>query len=46
MVTPLLYEVALHRRSETLGGIVPLAIFAIVTASLWRYRRGPTMLGA
>ncbi len=46
VATPLLYEVALHRRSETLGGIVPLAIFGIVTLSLWRYRRGPTMLRA
>jgi glycosyl transferase family 87 len=44
LVTPLLYEVALLRHSETLGGIVPLAIFAIVTATMWRYRRGPTML--
>jgi hypothetical protein len=38
-LTPLMYEVALIRRSETLGAIVPLLTFAIVSGSLWPYRR-------
>jgi glycosyl transferase family 87 len=39
IVTPLMYEIAVRRHSETLGALVPLAVLAIVTGSLWRYRR-------
>ncbi len=44
IVTPLMYQVALIRHSETFGAIVSVSIFAIVTASLWRYRRDTTRL--
>jgi hypothetical protein len=44
--TPVLYRIALLRHSETLGVIVSLAVFAIVTGSLWRYRRDPARLPA
>ena len=42
VATPVMYWIALMRHSETFGAIVSLTIFAIVTASLWRYRRDPT----
>jgi len=44
IVTPLMYEVAVIRHSETFGAVVSLSIFAIVTGSLWRYRREPARL--
>lgn len=44
LLTPLMYQVALIRRSETFGVIVTLLVFAIVTGSLWPYRReAPTV---
>lgn len=46
VLTPAMYEVALRRRSESLGAIVPLAVFAIVTASLWRGHRARSTLHA
>ena len=39
IVTPVMYQIALIRHSETFGAIVSLSIFALVTGSLWRYRR-------
>ncbi|MCA1683419.1 MAG: DUF2029 domain-containing protein [Actinobacteria bacterium] len=39
VVTPVMYEVALRRHSETLGAIVPLAAYGLVVAALWRHRR-------
>jgi hypothetical protein len=39
VATPLMYRVALIRHSETYGALVSLAVFAIVIAALWRYRR-------
>jgi hypothetical protein len=39
IVTPLMYQIALIRHSETFGALVSLSIFALVTGSLWRYRR-------
>jgi hypothetical protein len=44
--TPVLYRIALLRHSETFGVIVSLAVFAIVTGSLWRYRRDPARIPA
>lgn len=41
VLTPLMYEVALLRRSETLGALVTLTVFAIVAGSLWPWRRDP-----
>lgn len=38
-VTPLMYEIALRRHSETLGVLVPLAIFSLVVVALWPLRR-------
>lgn len=46
LATPLLYWAALVRHSETFGALVSLSIFAIVTGSLWRYRRDPARLAA
>ena len=46
IVTPLMYQVALIRHSETFGAIVSVGIFAIVTGSLWRYRRDTARLSA
>ncbi|HEV2250785.1 MAG TPA: glycosyltransferase 87 family protein [Candidatus Limnocylindria bacterium] len=39
VATPLLYEVALRRRSETLGALVPLAAVALIAGGLWPVRR-------
>jgi hypothetical protein len=44
IVTPLMYQIALIRHSETFGAVVSLGIFAIVTGSLWRYRRDTARL--
>jgi hypothetical protein len=37
--TPLMYEVALRRHSETYGVLVPLAVFALIVVALWPLRR-------
>ncbi len=37
--TPLIYEVALRRHSETYGVLVPLAVFALIVVALWPLRR-------
>jgi len=39
VVTPLMYELALTRHSETYGVLVPLAVFATVVIALWPLRR-------
>ena len=46
LVTPLMYYVAVLRHSETFGGLVSLGVFAIVTGSLWPYRREAASLPA
>jgi hypothetical protein len=38
-LTPVMYEVAVRRHSETLGVFVPLLVFAIIVAALWPDRR-------
>ena len=38
-ITPIMYEVAIGRHSETLGVLVPLAVFALIVAALWPQRR-------
>jgi hypothetical protein len=39
VVTPLMYELALRRHSETYGVLVPLAVFAMIVVALWPLRR-------
>ena len=36
--TPLLYELAVRRHSETFGALVPLAVFALIVVALWPER--------
>jgi hypothetical protein len=47
VVTPVMYEIAVRRHSETLGVLVPLAVFATIVPALWPQRRvvptSPTM---
>lgn len=38
VATPIMYGVAVLRHSESLSVVVPLAVFAIVTVALWRFR--------
>lgn len=44
VVTPLMYWLAIKRHSETLGVLVPLAIFAMIVVALWPLRRAPSVL--
>ena len=47
VATPVLYEVAVRRHSETLGALVPLGVFAAIVIALWPVRRaGPDPLAA
>jgi hypothetical protein len=39
VVTPLMYELAVRRHSETLGVLVPLIVFAVSVAALWPQAR-------
>jgi Na+/phosphate symporter len=39
VVTPLMYQLALMRHSETYGVLVPLAVFATIVIALWPLRR-------
>jgi glycosyl transferase family 87 len=39
VVTPLMYELALRRHSETYGVLVPLAVFVVIVVALWPLRR-------
>jgi hypothetical protein len=39
VVTPLMYELAVRRHSETLGVLVPLIVFAVTVAALWPQAR-------
>jgi len=39
VVTPLMYQLALMRHSETYGVLVPLAVLAIIVIALWPLRR-------
>jgi glycosyl transferase family 87 len=39
IVTPLMYELALARHSETYGVLVPLAVVAIIVIALWPLRQ-------
>jgi hypothetical protein len=39
VVTPLMYQLALLRHSETYGVLVPLTVFAIIVVALWPLRR-------
>jgi hypothetical protein len=39
VVTPLMYELAVRRHSETFGVLVPLAVFAVVVGVLWPHAR-------
>jgi hypothetical protein len=38
-LTPLMYEIAVRRHSETFGVVVPLLLFAVLVAVLWPVRR-------
>jgi hypothetical protein len=38
VVTPLMYELALRRHSETYGVLVPLAVVAVIVVALWPLR--------
>jgi hypothetical protein len=39
VVTPLMYELAVRRHSETFGVLVPLTVFAVIVATLWPQAR-------
>jgi hypothetical protein len=39
VVTPLMYQLALLRHSETYGVLVPLTVFAVIVVALWPLRR-------
>jgi hypothetical protein len=38
-LTPLMYQIALRRHSETFGVLVSLAVFAVIVVALWPDRR-------
>lgn len=44
--TPVMYGIAVLRRSESLSVVIPLAIFAIVTFALWNTRSRPVRVSA
>ena len=46
LLTPVVYAIAVLRHGESHSVVVPLAVFAIVTVGLWRFRTPPATLPA
>ena len=46
LLTPVVYGIAVLRHGESHSVVVPLAVFAIVTVGLWRFRTPPATLPA